>query len=171
MKKLTKTQICLIALAILNLCCLILFLICLIPLLENNFNSLKDLGATKYLMINSISSVIVLFSFILFMFLIINFVLFYVNQRIKARLNFSPNIKFSQNLIFVYILCIIVNIFSIVFQSFQIYLLKIDELTIWFGIMYVIITFITALFYTIFFSILLYKELKLKKLSNSSSKN
>lgn len=171
MKKITKTQICLILLAILNLCCLILFIISLIPIFENNLYTLKDAGVTKPLILNSIFSLIILLAYMLFMFMITNFVFYYINQRIKAKLSITQNIRFSPSLMFIFISIIIINLFSLIYQGFSIYLITLQHLSLWWQVMYFYVYLITTLFYIVLFSVLLHKELKLKKLSNSSSGN
>lgn len=156
MKKLSTKQWILITLAIMNLICLVCFIIFYSPILENNYYALLNESNFSYLALYSLVSGIIQIFIVFFMFLITDLFLyffFYKQQEQFNKTSFFIKIFSLIISILFFIVCLIFFIESILQKSLDIPML----------LACVITSLITSIFYVSFFIYCLIGEIKLKK--------
>ena len=151
MKSLSTKQWILITFEIINVICLITYLVSVIPAIYNTY-SITENNLTRL----NLVTIPMLILFAIFMFVIVSFVLFYLFKNCKH--------NYSNNLIFLYVCCLIINISYIaIYVPITIIQCVLQNLNINSLNASIIFTPLVAILYVAFFIWCLVDEIKLKK--------
>lgn len=151
MKSLSTKQWILITFEIINVICLITYLVSVIHAIYNTYSNIEN-NLTRL----NLVTIPMLILFAIFMFVIVSFVLFYLFKNCKH--------NYSNNLIFLYVCCLIINISYIaIYVPITIIQCVLQNLNINSLNASIIVTPLVAILYVAFFIWCLVDEIKLKK--------
>ena len=151
MKKLSTKQWILITFEMLNIVCLITYIVSVIPTIYNTYSNIEN-NLTRLNLI----TIPILILFAIFMFVIVSFVLFYLFKNSKH--------NYTNNLIFLYVCWLVINISYIaIYVPVTIIQCVLQNLSINTLNVSIFITPLVAVLYVAFFIWCVIDEIKFKK--------